>query len=59
MTPQQVEEFYESVKTLYPLGRVGEGSDTSAAIEFLIGDTAAFITGCLLPVEGGALLAGQ
>lgn len=59
ITSQQAEVFFESFKKLYPVGRVGEGSDTSAAIEYLISDSASFITGCLLPVEGGALLVGQ
>lgn len=58
MTAEEVEEFYENVSKIYPVGRVGQGSDTSAAIEYLIGDTASFITGLLLPIEGGALTAG-
>lgn len=56
---QQAEEFFESFKKLYPVGRVGNGADTSAAIEYLISDAASFITGLLLPVDGGALLVGQ
>lgn len=59
MTPEQVEAFYDSYKTLYPVGHVGTTADTSAAIEFLIGDSASFITGALFPIDGGALTAGQ
>lgn len=55
----QVNEFIEAISKHYPLGRIGEGSDTSAAIEFLISDSAAFLTGVLLPVDGGALTAGK
>lgn len=58
-TSQQVEEFYESIAKLYPVRRTGSGSDTSAATEYLISDSASFITGIFLPVDGGALLAGQ
>lgn len=50
ITREQAEAFFESFKTSYPLGRIGEVTDTSAAIEFLIGDSASFITGMLLQV---------
>jgi NAD(P)-dependent dehydrogenase (short-subunit alcohol dehydrogenase family) len=42
----------------YPLGRVGAPEDIAAAILFLAGDDAAWITGVCLPVDGG-LLAGN
>jgi meso-butanediol dehydrogenase / (S,S)-butanediol dehydrogenase / diacetyl reductase len=42
---------------LYPLGRVGEPSDVAAAVAFLASADAAWITGHVLPVEGGLLLA--
>lgn len=58
MTPEQAESFYQSFKTRYPVGRVGEVTDTSAAIEYLIGESASFITGALFPVDGGALIQG-
>lgn len=59
MTPEQAAKFYEDFKYIYPVGRVGECSDTSAAIEFLVSDSASFITGMLMPVDGGALTAGK
>lgn len=52
------EKLYDSYKSRYPMGRIGEVSDTSAAIEYLTGDSASFITGTLFPVDGGALTAG-
>lgn len=58
-TPEQAQAFFDSFKTIYPVGRIGEVTDTSAAIEYLIGDTASFITGALFPVDGGALTAGK
>lgn len=36
-----------------PLGRLGEGDDAAALIEFLLGDAAAWITGQSLSVDGG------
>lgn len=51
--------FFDSFKNIYPVGRVGEVSDTSYAIQFLVDDSASFFTGVLLPVDGGALTAGK
>jgi meso-butanediol dehydrogenase / (S,S)-butanediol dehydrogenase / diacetyl reductase len=42
---------------LYPLGRVGEPNDVAAAVAFLASVDAAWITGHVLPVDGGLLLA--
>lgn len=44
-TPEQAEEYFQSLNTVFPLQRAGECSDTSAAIEYLCGDGASFITG--------------
>jgi NAD(P)-dependent dehydrogenase (short-subunit alcohol dehydrogenase family) len=38
-----------------PLGRIGEPEDVAKAAVFLASDAAAFITGVLLPVDGGNL----
>jgi NAD(P)-dependent dehydrogenase (short-subunit alcohol dehydrogenase family) len=38
---------------LYPLGRVGEPEDVAAALAFLCSPDAAWITGHVLPVDGG------
>lgn len=42
----------------YPLGRVGEPDDIAAAVAFLASDDAAWITGVVLPVDGGIVAAG-
>lgn len=49
-------QFIEDITPKYPIGRLGELSDSSNAIAFLANDTASFITGISLPVEGGFLL---
>lgn len=49
-------DFFEKIKEQYLVGRVGEVSDTSAAIEFLIQNS--FINGIFLPVDGGLTCSG-
>lgn len=41
------------MRTLYPLGRVGEPEDIAAAVTFLASRDAAWITGTTLTVDGG------
>ncbi|MFJ4323057.1 SDR family NAD(P)-dependent oxidoreductase [Streptomyces tricolor] len=43
----------EAVRSLYPLGRVGEPEDIAAAVAFLASRDAAWITGTTLVVDGG------
>lgn len=53
-----VEGGADSLAPLYPLGRVGEPADIAAAVAFLASGEAAWITGVVLPVDGGLLLQG-
>lgn len=53
MSPDLAAKTMEANKAVHPLGRIGETADTSAAIAFLASDSASFITGVLLPVDGG------
>ncbi|WP_041469407.1 SDR family NAD(P)-dependent oxidoreductase [Chloroherpeton thalassium] len=46
-------KFSEMIKTIYPLGRVGESEDVSGAAVFLASDAARWITGAILAVDGG------
>lgn len=48
----------ETLKAWYPLGRVGQPEDVAQAVLFLASDDAAWITGAVLPVDGG-LMAGR
>ncbi|MBS1104050.1 SDR family oxidoreductase [Gluconobacter sp. Dm-62] len=47
------EAFVSSVEDRVPLGRLGEPEDMAAAITFLASDDAAYITGLIMPVDGG------
>lgn len=51
-------EIFESLRKWYPLGRVAEPADVAEAVAFLASDAAGFISGAVLPVDGG-LMAGN
>lgn len=55
VTDANADAFFDGFKNYYPVGRVGEVSDTSNAIEFLVKDSSSFLTGILLPVDGGRI----
>jgi NAD(P)-dependent dehydrogenase (short-subunit alcohol dehydrogenase family) len=55
MTPEQAREVLESVNAFHPLGRHGVPADVVGAIRFLAGPEAGWITGTLLPIDGGVL----
>lgn len=50
------EAFFDSNKKEYLVGRVGETTDTAAAIEYLASQT--FVNGICLPVDGGLMCSG-
>lgn len=50
--------IFDTLANWYPLGRVGEPEDIARAALFLASDAAAWITGAVLPVDGG-LTAGS
>jgi NAD(P)-dependent dehydrogenase (short-subunit alcohol dehydrogenase family) len=48
----------EQVAATYPLKRLGVAEDVGAVVAFLLSDDAAWITGQLLPIDGGVTLTG-
>lgn len=46
-------ERARAVEGTHPLGRVGETSDVAGAVAFLVGPDSPWITGVILPVDGG------
>lgn len=49
-------ELRAAVEAKHPIGRVGMPEDVAAAIAYLASDEAAFVTGTILPIDGGFLL---
>jgi 3-oxoacyl-[acyl-carrier protein] reductase len=47
------DEARAAITDAVPLGRLAEPSEIAAAVTFLASDPAAFITGAVLPVDGG------
>jgi meso-butanediol dehydrogenase / (S,S)-butanediol dehydrogenase / diacetyl reductase len=55
---QKDPDVFDRVTKWYPLGRIGEPEDVAGAALFLASDEAAWISGAVLPVDGG-LTAGN
>jgi 3-oxoacyl-[acyl-carrier protein] reductase len=53
MTADLSDDLVASYKKQIPIGRLGHVSDVTAAVEFLAGDQAGYITGAQIPVDGG------
>jgi len=53
MTAELSPELVAKYEGQIPLGRMGSVDDVAATIEFLAGDGAGYITGALIPVDGG------
>lgn len=56
MTEAISEKARQDLQHLIPLGRLGEAEDVAKAVAFLASDEAAYITGQVLPVDGGMVM---
>ncbi len=48
-------EYLAAIERMHPMGRIGEPAEVAKAMVFLASDDASFITGVVLPVDGGYL----
>jgi 3-oxoacyl-[acyl-carrier protein] reductase len=53
MTDALGEDRIAAMTTQVPLGRIGEADDIAEVVGFLASDAAAYITGAVIPVDGG------
>jgi len=59
LTPEQVKAVLPTFNAFHPLGRNGQVADAAEALLFLASDNASFITGSILPVDGGVMAGRQ
>lgn len=57
MTDETYKAYLDNCAKMYPLGRVGQPKEVADAILYLASESAAFVTGILLPLSGGKHLA--
>ena len=58
MTAELGAEAREALAERIPLGRIGSPAEVAAAVRFLVGPGAAYITGQVLVVDGGMVMQG-
>jgi 3-oxoacyl-[acyl-carrier protein] reductase len=57
MTQGLSQDVKETLQKQIPLGRLGQPSDVAEAVRFLASDEAGYITGQVIHVNGGMLMA--
>ncbi len=59
LTQEQIDEALPGFAAMHPLGRNGTTDDVVSALLFLASDEAGWITGTILPVDGGVMAGRQ
>lgn len=53
--PDEAQEVLDRIIAVHPLGRLGTAEEIASAVLWLCSDAASFVTGAILPVDGGRL----
>lgn len=53
MTDDQVKEITASRLQRHPIGRIGRPEDIAPGVVYFVGDESSFVTGAVLPIDGG------
>lgn len=53
--PEKVHDTLQTFNDFHPIGRIGQPQDVAAAIDFLLSDDSAWVTGSVMDVDGGVM----
>ncbi|GIM89357.1 glucose-1-dehydrogenase [Paractinoplanes toevensis] len=56
---EERERFAREISLLQPLGRMGRTAEVADVVAFLLSDQAAFVSGAIIPVDGGRSAVGR
>ena len=57
--PAEAARIEEEMARLHPLGRLGTASEVAAVVAFLLSDQASFVSGAVIPLDGGRAARGS
>jgi len=59
LEPAAAEHFTREIAALHPLGRMGRTTEVAETVAFLLSEAASFISGAIIPVDGGRAAQGR
>jgi len=59
LTPVERREREAALAALHPIGRIGQPEDVAAAVVYLLSEAASFVSGAVIPIDGGRAALGH